>query len=104
MSALEVKEIGGLRRKLRALANEMIEELRREQDTSRKVVPADHSRLLFSDALILAHWRAQSYNGELYVDLADFCDCLAKLAPADTRALCYDVASFIRDKLTIVSC
>jgi hypothetical protein len=35
----------------------------------------------FKDALILAHWEAQSYNGELYVDLIDFCECLSRRCP-----------------------
>jgi hypothetical protein len=30
------------------------------------------------DTIVLAHWRAQSYNGERFVDLFDFCDLLAK--------------------------
>lgn len=30
----------------------------------------------FLDQIVLAHWEAQSYNGEVYVDLRDFCDCL----------------------------
>lgn len=29
-------------------------------------------------ALVLSHWEAQSYNGELFVDLSDFCDLLIK--------------------------
>jgi hypothetical protein len=40
-------------------------------------VKADQTRRLRDD-LILAHWEAQSYNGELFVDLFDFCDCLLK--------------------------
>jgi hypothetical protein len=32
----------------------------------------------FKNALILAHWEAQSYNGELFVDLCDFCELLVK--------------------------
>lgn len=28
------------------------------------------------DQIILSHWRAQSFNGELYVDLWDFCEVL----------------------------
>lgn len=32
----------------------------------------------FLDQIVLAHWEAQSYNGEVYVDLCDFCDCLKK--------------------------
>ena len=31
---------------------------------------------VFKPALVLAHWEAQSFNGELFVDLADFCDLL----------------------------
>lgn len=30
------------------------------------------------DGIVLAHWRSQSYNGELYVDLWDFCGQLAE--------------------------
>lgn len=32
----------------------------------------------FQDAILLAHWAAQSYNGEQCVDLYDFCDLLQK--------------------------
>jgi hypothetical protein len=32
----------------------------------------------FLDQIVLAHWEAQSYNGEVYVDLRDFCECLKK--------------------------
>ena len=34
------------------------------------------SETRFRYALILAHWDAQSYNGEIYLDLSDFCRCL----------------------------
>jgi hypothetical protein len=40
----------------------------------------------FKDALILAHWEAQSYNGELFVDLLDFCERLAERYPAAKEA------------------
>jgi hypothetical protein len=30
------------------------------------------------DAVVMAHWEAQGYKDEQYVDLWDFCDCLAK--------------------------
>jgi hypothetical protein len=32
----------------------------------------------FKDALVLAHWEAQSYNGEQFVDLRDLCELLKK--------------------------
>ena len=35
------------------------------------------------DALILAHWEAQSYNGEAFVDLYDFCERLSIRYPND---------------------
>ena len=31
-----------------------------------------------NDALVLAHWETQSYNGEVYVDIYDFCENLKK--------------------------
>lgn len=49
----------------------------------------------FLDQIVLAHWEAQSYNGEKFVDLFDFCDCLLKryglasvpeALPGDTQA------------------
>jgi Clostripain family len=35
----------------------------------------------FQDAILLAHWAAQSYNGEQCVDLYDFCDLLQARYP-----------------------
>ena len=35
------------------------------------------------NALILAHWEAQSYNGETFVDLYDFCERLSLRYPND---------------------
>jgi hypothetical protein len=34
------------------------------------------SQTAVKNALILAHWEAQSYNGELFIDLCDFCELL----------------------------
>ena len=39
----------------------------------------------FQDALLLAHWAAQSYNGEQCVDLYDFCNLLQKRVREDRR-------------------
>jgi len=41
---------------------------------------------VFSDAIILAHWEAQSYNGETFVDLQDFCELLQKRYPKAEEA------------------
>jgi hypothetical protein len=35
----------------------------------------------FQDSIILAHWAAQSYNGEQSIDLGDFCLMLQKRSP-----------------------
>jgi hypothetical protein len=40
----------------------------------------------FRDAIILAHWESQSYNGELFVDLRDFCELLAVRYPRAAKA------------------
>jgi hypothetical protein len=36
----------------------------------------DTKRRMVSDALVLAHWKAQSFNHEQHTDLYDFCFCL----------------------------
>lgn len=125
MSALDVRYVDRLKHLVRGLANEMIYELHKEwdedqhhlygaDDDSKSKDEKDDKRrrrkryppLSFSDALTLAHWRTQSYNGELYVDLADFCDCLAEYIPEDQEIarLCHELAYFIRKHFVIESC
>ncbi|HEX8069856.1 MAG TPA: clostripain-related cysteine peptidase [Pyrinomonadaceae bacterium] len=36
-------------------------------------------------AIVIAHWTAQSYNGELFVDLCDFCEQLAAYLPGNAK-------------------
>lgn len=91
LSAIRVPETEGLKEEVKELARVLKEEL--------IAVPQ------FKDALILAHWEAQSYNGELFVDLFDFCDCLEnKYAEDRVRTVCENVKNFIRDQLVILSC
>lgn len=131
MSALRAHQGDELAHRVRALANEMINELREEWDRKQEQLyrPGttgkaerhagsveeeyasrwNHKRyppLLFSDTLILAHWRAQSYNGELYVDLVDLCNCLAQYVPEDSTIarLCHELSHFIRKDFVIESC
>ena len=128
MSALRVNQVERLEEYVRALALDMLDELNNEADKRKRhfeneehaddqrQTEADldsatkdhwarrHPRLLFSDALVLAHWRAQSYNGELYVDIADFCKCLADYAPYQIARSCYRLARFIEREFTILSC
>jgi hypothetical protein len=131
MSALKANKSDELAHRVRALANEMINELRDELDRKQEQlyrpgttdISEQHSRLvekeyasrwhhkrypplLFSDALVLAHWRAQSYNGELYVDLVDLCNCLAQYVPEDSTIarLCHELSYFVRKHFVIESC
>ena len=65
------------------------------------------------DAILLAHWEAQGYKDEQYVDLWDFCHCLsercekAKIAP-EIRNACYAVqqaiGTSIEPGLVLLSC
>lgn len=72
-SVLEVAHIEGVQQKMFSLVRTLREEFAR--DTSDKPE--------FRNALILAHWEAQSYNGELFVDLYDFCELLQQRYPND---------------------
>jgi hypothetical protein len=48
--------------------------------------------------VVLAHWEAQSYKDEEYVDLADFCDRLAQYIPdAEVRYRCADVITAVAE-------
>ena len=60
-SVLEVKKIGEIKKKMSDLVEALMEDLK---TTWKK------------NALLLAHWDAQSYNGEVFVDLYDLCDRL----------------------------
>jgi len=101
-SALAVSQVGDLKTHTESLADALIKVLE---------VPATASQ--FIPTLILAHWDAQSYNGELFVDLADFCDCLRQRCLANPASLpqdspipglCETLANFIRDPFVLSSC
>ena len=114
MSAIWVDKIRKLKELVRELADVMILELRAEayeREKSQRQTDKDYDqrdrkphRMSFTDALVLAHWKAQSYNGELYVDLADFCNCLKPYAPPYIREACEKLSHFIQCELTIISC
>ena len=74
-SALNLKKVDELNRHVNGLASAMERELKREwKDNTGKRTPP--KKRTFENSLLLAHWEAQSYNGEQFVDLYDFCDCL----------------------------
>jgi len=56
-------------------------------------------------AMILAHWDAQSYHGELFIDLADFCNCLKERYENDViSGLCETLTTFIASEFVLKSC
>jgi hypothetical protein len=76
LSALNVNKSGPLAGVVKRLTGVLIKDLRAEHPELDGKREKDHRPL--TDALVLAHWEAQSYNGEWYVDLIDFCECLMK--------------------------
>lgn len=59
----------------------------------------------FQDSLLLAHWEAQSYNGEQFVDLYDFCDCLKnRIAPGAIASQCTEIKKFLAEEFVLKSC
>jgi hypothetical protein len=81
------------------LCQELSSYLRNRKDDLDSPPPSD-SR--FTTAMILAHWEAQSYNGELYVDLVDFLRILARrYSPLAEK--CNRLADFIEEAFVIAS-
>ncbi len=96
-SALDLSKVEELQMQIDKLALAMEQQLVAEHDkkTGRK----------FHDALLLAHWEAQSYNGEQFVDLFDFCDCLQKRVGADPIGeQCRKLQEFLKTEFVIKSC
>lgn len=75
-SIIKLSRIGDLRRAIDRLARALIREFNRESPGKNKEYSERGKP--FQDAVLLAHWAAQSYSGELCVDLYDFCDLLQK--------------------------
>jgi hypothetical protein len=100
-SALDITRVEELRQHVDRLAvameNELNEECVHGRRKKRKSnVPS------FKDSLILAHWEAQSYNGERFVDLFDFCNCLEQRSPSRlVRKRCREIQRFIEDEFVL---
>ena len=71
ISLMDVEQAGALHTAVSALAAQLTLALK-----AGKLQKQGRGHSDFLDQLVLAHWEAQSYNGELYVDLFDFCSCL----------------------------
>ena len=58
----------------------------------------------FNRALVHAHWEAQSYNGERFVDLQDFCELVMKYCPdTDVVNAARNVTTALRN-MVLTSC
>jgi pentapeptide MXKDX repeat protein len=100
-SALNVCKVERLRELIDNLTGAMEHELVKEW---RANVTAPTGRQ-FHDALLLAHWEAQSYNGEQFADLYDFCDCLeARMVDGVVAEECRAVKDFLRSEFVLSSC
>jgi len=96
-SALDVRCVVQLREHLDQLASMMEKQLKKDC--------RDNGRSSFKDDLVLAHWEAQSYNGESFVDLFDFCDCLQQRSSLDeVVGQCQKVKQFIAKEFVLRSC
>ena len=103
-SALNIRKVETLHELIDGLAKAMEQQLVQEWEETRN---ADGSRRVrqFHDALLLAHWEAQSYNGEQFVDLFDFCDCLeVRLRTGAIAEQCRKLKDFICKEFVLTSC
>lgn len=95
MSACNLKAARELRRLTNELATELLEHI--------------NERSLL-DALVLSHWKAQSYNFENFVDIWDFCNLLEESCPdnfkgaANIKEACRKVKDFVKKKYVLKSC
>ena len=93
-SALDLRRVEELRLHVDDLASSMEAALKRRVDGAS-----------FKDKLVLAHWEAQSYNGERFVDLYDFCSCLeARMPPSEVVRSCTEMRRFISEEFVLKSC
>ncbi|HKN84953.1 MAG TPA: hypothetical protein VJW17_16025 [Pyrinomonadaceae bacterium] len=98
-SALEVKKIEQVKEKMFSLVRVLLDEIGKGELNYGKPK---------QNALLLAHWETQSYNGEVFVDLYDFCERLAarycEVEPHGRVVnLCKEVREAI-DKLVLKTC
>jgi hypothetical protein len=103
-SALDVTKVQELQAVVNRFARVMESELVEECPRHQQGYQAERNRR-FQDSLVLAHWEAQSYNGEQFVDLFDFCDCLERRVPSGEIARqCQEVKRFISREFVLKSC
>jgi len=96
-AALNVGGAERLKNVVKKLAKELKDTLIRSDQRKAAGKSPKRPTKTFKDALLLAHWEAQSYSGELFVDLLDFCDCLKKHYPVgNIEKACNRVIRFLK--------
>lgn len=73
ISLMNLGHAEDLTKAVKQLGEVLISELKVGKSLKDRGLPSD-----FLDQIVLAHWETQSYNGEVYVDLRDFCECLMR--------------------------
>lgn len=103
-SALNVSKVEKLWEEINKLASAMEKALVDESE-DRKVALKPAKERGFANSLLLAHWEAQSYNGEQYVDLYDLCECLANRVDSEpVITQCRVLKEFIQNEFVLKSC
>jgi hypothetical protein len=106
-SAIKLRLIRNLKEQIDDLAQAMIECIEAEGSSPPRYSPRGRP---FQDAILLAHWAAQSYNGEQCVDLFDFCELLqvrlnrANPLHENVWRKCADVMSLIAERVILKTC
>ena len=104
-SAIDIGKVEKFRKVVDKFASELEQGLVKEYEKNQRRQKSRTSPSPFQDALVLAHWEAQSYNGERFVDLYDFCDCLERRVPSGSIARkCREVKKFIKSEFVLKSC
>src|SRR5215204_2693922 len=104
-SALDLRKVDQLGELVNRLGSVLEKQLLDEYQPESKKRKSKKTTRTFSHALLLAHWEAQSYNGELFVDLYDLCSCLETHdLPIEITKVCSEVKKFIETKLVLKSC
>jgi hypothetical protein len=104
-SALDLRRAEELRLHVDSLAAVMEQELKKEEFEANRLGKRRSRGRSFKDNLVLAHWETQSYNGERFVDLVDFCVCLEeRKPPAAVARSCKEMRRFISEEFVLKSC
>lgn len=117
-SACKLENMEELKNTLLKLTDVLIEKLKNEKLQREKLksenlqrkklgqaqLPEKLTEREIENAILLAHWRAQSYKLEQYVDLSDFCGLLAQHCnDAVIKELCEAVVGAV-DDVVLLSC